>query len=138
MLHIKTPKEMKKVLEMIVLCQKDKQLRLIDEISQINTKLSEAKVRFASLKGAFFEVEMYKVGIRRSNDIDFLVYEEDLTKLDVVLRNMGYIQSNLPKGELIEASKKEKLVQKLNHHYLVPYVKQKDGDLFEVDINFWF
>lgn len=137
-LHKKIPKEMKKVLEMIVLCQKDKQLRLIDEISQINAKLSEEKIRFAALKGAFFGVEMYKIGIRRSNDIDFLVYEEDLTKLDVVLRSMGYIQSNLPEGELIEASKKEKLIQRLNHHDLVPYVKQKDGDLLEVDINFLF
>ncbi len=104
----------------------------------INSKLLEADVNFAALKGAFFGCEMYERGTRRSNDIDLLVYEEDLGKLDTCLREMGYIQSNMPNGELVEATKKEKIIQRMNYHDLVPYVKKTDVGIMELDINFLF
>lgn len=137
-LMVKVPKEIREALKLLVIAQKEQQLRNCGQVEFINKELLDNNIRFAALKGAFFNAEMYELGLRRSNDIDFLVYEEDLEKLDVTLRRLGYIQSNLPKGQLIEASKREKLIQRMNHHDLVPYVKRVNDEVVEVDINFLF
>lgn len=134
----KMPKEVRKALELLVKAQKEQFDENIDELSKVNAYLVNTNIRFAALKGAFFGCEMYERGTRRSNDIDLLVYEEDLDKLDVCLRNMGYIQSNIPNGKLIEASKKEKIIQRMNYHDLVPYVKPSADGIYELDINFLF
>lgn len=110
----------------------------LEEICKVNDALEEAKIKFAVLKGAFFGCEMYEKGTRRSNDIDLLVYEDDLGKLDTCLRAMGYIQSNMSNGEMVEATKKEKIIQRMNYHDLVPYVKKTKMGILELDINFLF
>lgn len=137
-LKAKIPKEVGETLRLIVVAQKEQQLRNCRQVELISKESIDKNIRFAALKGAFFNAEMYELGLRRSNDIDFLVYEEDLEKLDDILRKLGYIQSNLPEGELIEASKREKLIQRMNHHDLVPYVKRVNDEVVEVDINFLF
>ncbi len=134
----KMPKEVRKAFELLVRAQKEQFEENLEEICKVNNALEEADVNFAALKGAFFGCEMYERGTRRSNDIDLLVYEEDLGKLDTCLREMGYIQSNMPNGELVEATKKEKIIQRMNYHDLVPYVKKTDVGIMELDINFLF
>lgn len=91
----KMPKEVVKALELLVRAQKEQFEENLEEICKVNDALEEAKIKFAVLKGAFFGCEMYEKGTRRSNDIDLLVYEDDLGKLDTCLRAMGYIQSNI-------------------------------------------
>lgn len=54
------------------------------------------------------------------------------------LRAMGYIQSNMSNGEMVEATKKEKIIQRMNYHDLVPYVKKTKMGILELDINFLF
>lgn len=134
----KVPKELRKIIELIIVAQGERQTMINKEVNTINKKLVDAEIRFAGIKGIFLGTELYDIGDRRSNDIDLLVYEEDLDKLDKAMRELGYIQSNCPNGELIEASKKEKLIQRMNYHDLVPYVKQIDGVVLEIDINFLF
>lgn len=134
----KLPTEIREVLKAVVKVQKENQQELICEIRSINEELTKSKIHFAALKGAFFSSEMYELGARRSNDIDLLVYEKDLDILDGALRKMGYIQSFVKDGELIEASKKEKLIQRMNYHDLVPYVKKRKNGNLELDINFLF
>lgn len=134
----KVPNEIIKALELLVDAQKQQMENNIVELEKVNRALIKEKIRFAALKGVFFGCEMYEKGIRRSNDLDFLVYEEDLDKLDICLRNMGYIQSNRPNGEIVEATKKEKIIQRMNYHDLVPYVRISNNDIFELDINFLF
>lgn len=56
----------------------------------------------------------------------------------VCLRAMGYIQSNMSNGEMVEATKKEKIIQRMNYHDLVPYVKKTKMGILELDINFLF
>lgn len=134
----KIPKEFRKVLELLVKAQKEQQNNNNTELLKINELLDDNGIRFAALKGAFFGSEMYTSGLRRSNDLDLLVYEEDLNKLDDCMRQLGYIQSNMPNGEMIEATKREKLIQRMNYHDLVPYVKSVDGGVLDIDINFLF
>lgn len=134
----KMPKEVVKALELLVRAQKEQFEENLEEICKVNDALEEAKIKFAVLKGAFFGCEMYEKGTRRSNDIDLLVYEDDLGKLDTCLRAMGYIQSNMSNGEMVEATKKEKIIQRMNYHDLVPYVKKTKMGILELDINFLF
>lgn len=130
--------EVVKALELLVRAQKEQFEENLEEICKVNDALEEAKIKFAVLKGAFFGCEMYEKGTRRSNDIDLLVYEDDLGKLDTCLRAMGYIQSNMSNGEMVEATKKEKIIQRMNYHDLVPYVKKTKMGILELDINFLF
>jgi len=134
----KLPIEIREVLKSVVKVQKEKQLEIAQEIKLVNEELMKSNIHFAALKGAFFSSEMYELGARRSNDIDLLVYEKDLEDLDICLRKMGYIQSFMTNGQMVEASKKEKLIQRMNYHDLVPYVKEGKNGNFELDINFLF
>lgn len=135
----KLPKELKRMLELIVQIQENIMRKRLDEFTLISKALEEKNIRYAVLKGLVFVTDFYELGARRSNDIDIMVLEEDLKKLDPVLRSLGYIQSNLPNGELVEASKREKLIQIMNYHDLVPYMKKtRDNELIELDINFKF
>lgn len=131
------PKEMIKALDMLVLGQRCNQQELVEESKIIFNSLETTDINYAGLKGVIFGTEMYKIGARRSNDIDLLVFEKDLDKLDVIMRNLGYIQTNSP-DTMIEASKREKIIQRMNYHDLVPYVKKKGDRIIEIDINFLF
>ena len=94
-------------------------------------------IQYACLKGLVFGVTIYPYEARRSNDCDFLVLESDLAKVDLILRNAGFIQS-ADKGET-EATKKQKFIQRLNYHDLVPYYKKIGSELtdyIKIDINF--
>ena len=134
----KIPREMRKALELLVKAQKETHLELIAEQNKVTEELNKTEIRYAMLKGAFFSSDIYDIGARRSNDLDLLVYEEDLELLDEHMRKLGYIQSNLPDGKLIEATKREKIIQRMNYHDLVPYVKEISTGILELDINFLF
>lgn len=132
------PKEIKEAMKLIVLAQKMQQKNINDVVNEINKALECSEIHYAFLKGSFYGCNMYQPGIRRSNDIDLLAFEEDLEMLDNIMRGMGYIQSNMPEGRLVEATKKEKLIQRMNYHDLVPYVKEFEFGCVEIDINFLF
>lgn len=134
----KIPKEMRAVLKLLVKAQKNVHSEIIKEQNVVSEELDNAGIRYAMLKGAFLSSDVYEIGARRSNDLDIMVYEEDLDKLDILLRKLGYIQSNLPGGQMVEASKKEKIIQRMNYHDLVPYVKEISTGILELDINFLF
>ncbi len=134
----KLPGELRANLKLIVEAQKEKQKRLIPELKEVNQILTESGIRFAALKGAVFGACLYHMGDRRSNDIDLLVFEEDLDKLDTELRKAGFIQTNMSDGPIQEATKREKLIQRMNYHDLVPYLRKLDDDYLALDINFLF
>lgn len=100
---------------------------------------NNAGLKIAGLKGLVFNTSVYSLKTRKSNDMDMLVKEEDLPKFDEIMRNFGFIQSN--DDGFTEATRKEKLIQLINYHDLVPYVKRLDlpyQDTIEVDVNFHF
>lgn len=102
-------------------------------------KLNALDVRVAGLKGMVFNTTVYPLSARKSNDIDILVAEDDLVIFDKVIREMGFIQSL--DGGRTEAGKREKLIQRMNYHDLVPYFKRIDlpyMDCIKVDVNFHF
>lgn len=99
----------------------------------------KAGLKIAGLKGVVFNTTMYPLGARRSNDIDVLVAENDIKAFDNVMRELGFIQS-LDRGKT-EATKREKMIQIMNYHDLVPYFKRIElpyMDTIKVDVNFHF
>lgn len=102
-------------------------------------ELSDSKIRAAGLKGVIFNTDIYNLGVRKSNDIDLMVGEKDLKSFDEIMRKNGFIQSL--DGGHTEASRKEKMIQIMNYHDLVPYYKRVNKpymDSIKVDINFHF
>jgi len=132
--------EFKKTLELIVKAQKIATNENYKLLLPIFEEFEKNGIRYAALKGLVYNFTIYQAGYRRSNDSDLLVLEEDLDKLDKVLRSNGFIQC-FSKSEFKEASRKAKFTQRLNHHDLVPYMKKIDGTIvseMKIDINFHF
>ncbi|RGF49417.1 hypothetical protein DW006_09680 [Eubacterium sp. AF36-5BH] len=131
-------KEVRKQLDLIVKLNKVLTRENMDYMQKIFDEFEKENVKYAGLKGVIFNSSLYELGMRRSNDIDILVHEADLKKIDEILRKEGFIQAlNSDKGE---ASKKDKIIQRLHHHDLIPYYKKnEDFELlayFKIDINF--
>nr|WP_243283767.1 nucleotidyltransferase family protein [Clostridium thermobutyricum] len=80
----------------------DKQLGLIARLNQVITsenmkymqkifnEFEEEGLCYAGLKGVIYNTSLYNIGIRRSNDIDILIPESDINKVDTILRRNGY------------------------------------------------
>jgi len=134
----KVPKELRETWKLLVQAQKLQMSENINAIKTIIDKLEYEKVKYAALKGLVFNADFYPIGCRRSNDLDLFVHEESLNSIDKIFRDQGFIQSFLPNDQMIEATKKEKLIQRMNYHDLVPYVKQIDNKILCIDINFLF
>ncbi|WP_223110499.1 nucleotidyltransferase family protein [Paenibacillus sinensis] len=128
-------------MKLLVRAQRQATIYLFGVIKSITEAFDKANIRYAGLKGLVFNYSIYNPGDRRSNDGDFLVVEEDLSKVDKALRELGFIQSLYRNEEFTEATRIEKMIQRMNYHDLVPYVKKSDSELFdklEIDINFHF
>ncbi len=130
------PKELRKNLNMLVKGQTYEQKFLYKYIRELYDTLENQDLRYAGLKGIIYGATIYSIGMRRSNDLDLLVYEDDLDKLDKLMKQIGYIQGSKKDGKIVEATKKEKLIQRMNYHDLVPYMKEAEDRIIEIDINF--
>lgn len=131
--------KVKATLRLLSDCYKAINIENLTFLQSLFEELSAEGIRVAGLKGVVFNTGIYELGARKSNDIDLLVAEKDLKKFDSVMRKRGFIQSL--DGGKTEASKKEKLVQIMNYHDLVPYFLRIDKpymDAIKVDINFHF
>ncbi len=134
-------KEFLIALELIVKAQSQQIRELNQLVRPVLQEFEERGLHYAALKGLVFNANLYNLGERRSNDSDILVWENDLDMLDEILRKHGYIQTYMHNGEYKEATRKEKMIQRMNYHDLVPYVKIVDSPFLskhEIDINFHF
>lgn len=109
------------------------------EILKIDKCFEKNGINYAFLKGAILNTIYYEYGERMSNDTDMLVDEADLKKIDVILKEEGYIQGSVKDGKVIPATKKEILFARMNTYETIPYVKLMDDaslPVHELDINF--
>ncbi|KYH33970.1 hypothetical protein CLTEP_21070 [Clostridium tepidiprofundi DSM 19306] len=131
--------EFKKTITLLVNAQETVAKSCYKEMQPILQDFENTGIRYTALKGLVYGISLYPYGARRSNDCDLLVLEDDISKVDQVLRKHGYIQSsNFGKSE---ATKKEKLIQRMNYHDLIPYYKKVNlvlQDSLNIDVNFHF
>lgn len=59
-------------------------------------------------------------------------------KYNVTIIFTTHDMQDMSNGEMVEATKKEKIIQRMNYHDLVPYVKKTKMGILELDINFLF
>lgn len=107
-------------------------------VQLVDDALAECKCKYAMLKGAYL-CKAYPAGYRTSNDIDLLVYPEDVTEIGNALFKLGFKQGNIRNGNFEPATRKEIIEAKMTRGETVPYIKEVNlpGMRFlEVDINF--
>lgn len=95
-------------------------------------------VEYALLKGAYL-VSQYPAGLRTSNDLDILINQKDISKLEGLLKAAGFAQGNIRNGAFIPASRAEILSSRMNRGETVPFIKRMDlpgMEFLELDINF--
>ena len=100
--------------------------------------LKDSGCRTAMLKGSVL-CSQYPPGYRTSNDIDLLVFPNDVTKIGNLLLKAGYRQGNIRNGEVVPAKRNEIIESKMMRGETVPYIKEVNMPGFrysEVDINF--
>ncbi|MBP3450158.1 MAG: nucleotidyltransferase family protein [Spirochaetaceae bacterium] len=113
--------------------------KMLSFAEKIFAEANKENIKIAGLKGLVFNTSIYNLKTRKSNDLDILIHEKDLLKFDKIMKRMGFIQSF--DGGISEATKKEKLIQRLNYHDLVPYCKRINSPYLshiEIDVNFHF
>ena len=125
--------------EILCKCYKEYNKISLEFFKELIEKTDDVGINVAGLKGMVFNTDLYQLEARRSNDIDILVAEKDLKVFDNIMRENGFIQS-MNHGRT-EATKREKMIQIMNYHDLVPYYKLVNYsfmDYIKVDVNFHF
>lgn len=131
--------EFKQSLELLVKAQEICGKERLAALKGVFEEFDRQKVHYATLKGLTYSLTMYPYGIRKSNDCDILVLENDLKKVDAILLADGYFQSS--DGGRTVAGRREKLIQRMNYHDLTPYYKPLESEFqkhLKIDINFHF
>ncbi|MCI9541769.1 MAG: nucleotidyltransferase family protein [Lachnospiraceae bacterium] len=134
----KMPKELRRTTRLLMSKQEEVMKKNYEMYDKLSEKFEKENIRYCALKGLMFCADFYELRERRSNDLDIMLLEEDLGKADKIFREFGFIQSFMKDGEMKEATRKEKICQRLKFHDLVPYVKYEGDSVMKIDINFRF
>lgn len=108
-------------------------------IQKVFDETNKEGIMVAGLKGLFYNTTIYSLNTRKSNDMDLLVEEMDIPVFEKIMERLGFIQS-FDRG-FTKASKKDKLIQRMNYHDLVPFYKRLELpflDAVKIDVNFQF
>lgn len=108
----------------------DKAMAYVAEI------FKDVSFSYAMLKGAYLITHVYKKGYRQSNDIDLLIKEDDIEKCQQLLVKNGFIQGHVRGSKIIEATRKEVILSRMNYGETIPFCKFWEGKYLCVDINF--
>lgn len=99
--------------------------------------LKNIPFKYALLKGSYLTPILYKRGQRTSNDIDILIEGKDVSLLEKILVQNGFVQGHVNENnEIVAASRREIIHSKLNNGETIPFVKFNNGIKLEIDINF--
>lgn len=110
--------------------------RFVKNLEFLSLMLKSIDFEYALLKGAFLIPFLYPKGHRTSNDIDILLDSGNVSKLQNLLLQNGFIQGHLSSlSEIIPATRKEIIESKMNYGETVPFLKLIDGIVLEIDLN---
>lgn len=128
--------EVIKAITIIAESNREKCRVFIDNLTYLSRILSAAEVEYALLKGAYLTPFLYSFGERTSNDIDILTNRENLSKIQQLLQDEGFIQGMLVSSKHVRpATRKEIIESRMNNGETIPFLKEIDGNWLEVDIN---
>lgn len=105
----------------------------------ISEEFKKENISFVFLKGYSLYLSLYKKTAHRYfNDLDILISDADISKTILVLKKLGFCYGRVRNGKLIEANREDIIYQKLNTHELHNMVLERNGQFFNLDINFLF
>jgi len=112
-----------------------------EQIKIISSKLCEANIKHAFLKGSILSSILYSEGARTSNDIDILVSKRSILKVKELLSGLGFLQGKYDyKNNIINEVGQDELDKSLDTRgEMFPFVKILNKwtvKTVDVDINF--
>lgn len=131
------PKEIEKNLKILNKYSVESSERFIDNVHYISDILKNVDFQYALLKGSFLTTMLYKKGYRTSNDIDILINSNNISDLQSLLINNGFVQGHVDEAQnIIPATRHEVIQARLNYGETIPFYKSIKGNILEIDINF--
>lgn len=121
---------------------------LEDRMVEITNELNEKQISYALIKGFDIVNKVYNPITpfsRDFNDIDILLDKDDLSRVSLILQQMGYVQGDVDnmQSTVKEASRIEQLEMMMRSHQIYSYVRidtiDKELEINEsalVDVNF--
>lgn len=120
--------------------QYKKYKNIVSQLAYVNKKKMEMKYKELDLflnaasgvvdvvpvKGAIMIKQVYKdFKIRSTNDFDFLIRRKDISKVNNVLKSIGYVQGDYDddSNEIMPFASEKKMLYKTKMYNLLPYVK---------------
>ncbi|MFA5676571.1 MAG: nucleotidyltransferase family protein [Christensenellales bacterium] len=116
-------------------------------LSNCNLRYFDAARQCAMLPHALLRLAMernqtfYSPGERVSNDVDILALPSDISRIDKVLKEMGFVQGywSAEADDVVVLSRSEILSRRMNRGETAPYIKKLGSPelpFIEVDVNF--
>lgn len=134
----KVNREFRNSLKMAYDIGKVKSESLKSALTMLYDIIGNADFPYALLKGAYL-VSVYPNGLRTSNDLDILMNQKDLSKMEALLKSVGFTQGNIRNFKFTPATRGEILHSRMNRGETIPFVKPinlPDMEWLEIDINF--
>ena len=166
MMDITIPQQVLRKLASIVRFQVLRNSAMQEWALKISAELNRAYIEHAFLKGSILnsaciyrdgfvspyaylrtgneygtQATLYNSGDRISNDIDLLIEAKNISKVDNVLRSLGFVQGywDFSKDNITELSRTEIISRRMNRGETAPYMQKIDSSVvpfIEVDVNF--
>ncbi|MBP2245833.1 nucleotidyltransferase family protein [Paenibacillus xylanexedens] len=129
----------KSKLSMVFENNKTKNDDLTKILKHLGSEIENESYNYAFLKGSYLIPKLYAKGQRISNDIDILISQKDIDKIDVYLKKMNFVQKVYrDKAGWVEPTRKEKIFARMNYGELLPYFRDyglKGIETAIVDVN---
>lgn len=110
----------------------------LDNLKELLLLFSDNKINYCIVKGFAIATDLFDLNMREYKDVDVLIPFEELSKLNKLLIENGYIRGDFNENdESIETSRKLDLNYILNTHQTLPYIKMINESLnpaFFVDV----
>lgn len=143
---IRLPHKVERMLCGVFSAQKRRNAFMREELCELAAPITARNIPCVFPKGSFLsnmraDEEIYADGERVSNDIDIITEPSGITAVADMLKEQGFVQGryDAQSGNIIEFSRKEILMRRMNRGETAPFVKLTGNAEFpfiEADINF--
>lgn len=110
-----------------------------EELKRILSKFEEYDIKYIILKGYSNVNCLYRnLTDRYFNDLDILIQECDISKIEVIMQEEGYVYGKRRNGVIIPATRMAILFQKRFTHEIYNMAKNIQGEFINFDFNYLF
>lgn len=129
-LETSVPKCIRILLEDSGYCNVIRNTRKLTELNEIRLALQSENIDFLPVKGGYMIDNVYNNRFARvTNDMDALILKKDIKKIDLFLKDKGYVvgEWDADINDVIPPTAEKRILYKTKMYNLLPYVKKGDG-----------